>query len=454
MRKAFRTHQEAIGWIRAEDERLHPDEAAAEEAGFSRHQIAEFRVALAKLGDRASLIDAVDFWLKHAAPVEDAPTVREAISKLHLEQQKQDLSERHIRETKAKLTRLFRGLGDRKISELTRLDLGHARDAKDATGKDPSAAQRVKRIRYASILITWAAEKGWIQPERSPLRGVSKPRLRAQKISILTPEEVAHLLKAALEILPEIVPALAIKLFCGIRNSELYPLTWNTIKPVTIRLEKTKTDKARSVSIPDPLRSWLPKEQKEGFIFSCKHLVKDRESVWLEAMDLLQEKARIQLPQNVLRHTFGSYHYAREKDAGKTAFEMGNSPAVVLRCYADAVDDLDCARFWLLTKPFVSRITTGRPICWPEAEVERILHAIAGQKKDDPGLGWSKQTPKAHASMYSVEETVSDRAIFAFLVDPGDGSQGDIVSVEEWEEGSLSTKRARLNLLRNFGFVA
>jgi hypothetical protein len=273
------------------------------------------------------------------------------------------------------------------------------------------------------------------------------------KISVLTPEEVARLLKAALDFLPEIVPALAIKVFCGVRNSELFSLTWDTVKSSTIRAEKTKTDKARSVSIIDPLRSWLPKERQAGYIFALKGLVKDRESVWLEAMDLLKEKAKIQLPQNVLRHTFGSYHYGKEKDASRTAFEMGNSPAIVRRYYADAVDDTDCAKFWLLGKSFVSEIETGHPILWPEAKLDRLLHAIVGNNKAEPRLKWSKQTPKVHASKYTIEDTVSDRAIFAFLVDPGDGSQGDVVSEQDWDEGALSTKRARVKLLQGLGFV-
>ena len=36
--------------------------------------------------------------------------------------------------------------------------------------------------------------------------------------------------------------------------------------------------------------------------------------------------AGVQLPMNVLRHTFGSYHYALHRNENLTAAEIGNSP--------------------------------------------------------------------------------------------------------------------------------
>ena len=132
-------------------------------------------------------------------------------------------------------------------------------------------------------------------------------------------------------------------------------LRHENVKAETIRIEKSKTDRARSVSIIDPLPAWFPSERK-GRIFDLKPAVKDREAVWLEAMDSIKAKAEVELPQNVFRHCFGSYHYAKERDAARTAFEMGNSPAIVRRHYADAVDSKEAEIFWILSTAVAENI--------------------------------------------------------------------------------------------------
>ena len=53
-------------------------------------------------------------------------------------------------------------------------------------------------------------------------------------------------------------------------------------------------------------------------------------------------------PHNALRHSFGSYHYAKYRDENKTAAEMGNSPAVVFRHYRALVKPEAVDAFWLL----------------------------------------------------------------------------------------------------------
>src|SRR4029077_2063499 len=51
---------------------------------------------------------------------------------------------------------------------------------------------------------------------------------------------------------------------------------------------------------------------------------------------------------NALRHSFGSYHYAKYRDENRTAAEMGNSPAVVFRHYRALVKADAANAFWSL----------------------------------------------------------------------------------------------------------
>ncbi|HEY5704026.1 MAG TPA: hypothetical protein VIS96_00460 [Terrimicrobiaceae bacterium] len=51
---------------------------------------------------------------------------------------------------------------------------------------------------------------------------------------------------------------------------------------------------------------------------------------------------------NVLRHTFGSYHYALHRYENLIAAEMGNSPAMVFRHYRAVVAPEAATTFWSL----------------------------------------------------------------------------------------------------------
>jgi len=50
--------------------------------------------------------------------------------------------------------------------------------------------------------------------------------------------------------------------------------------------------------------------------------------------------------QNVMRHSFGSYFYAKTKNENLTAAEMGNSPAMVFRHYPALVRAEEVVTWW------------------------------------------------------------------------------------------------------------
>jgi len=357
-KKNFASRDAALAWIGEQTGQAYQEEA--KKLQITEAQVHETKVALARLAGRASLVEAVDAWEKFVAKAGESKTVSDAITALHAEQEKQGLSARHVRECKAKLTRFFREVAGVQVCDLKTEDLEAARDAEDATGKDPSPEQRAKRLRYASLFMEFCIAKKWLKPAGNPLLGVSRPRLKSKKISCLSVEHVAKLFLAAKEHRPGILSPLAIKIFAGVRNEELFHLTWAAFKARTIRIERTKTDRARSSTVADVLREWITiPEDTSGLIFSIRPEVKDREAVWLEEIAAVEKAAGVDIPQNGLRHTFGSFHYAREKDAAETAFEMGNSPAVVRAHYADAVDDDDAELFWGLSPANAARLIKG-----------------------------------------------------------------------------------------------
>lgn len=89
----------------------------------------------------------------------------------------------------------------------------------------------------------------------------------------------------------------------------------------------------------------------------------------------------------------------------------------------------------------------------PEERLKKLLASVNLPTVDNLTREWTEAVNPVHALKYSVEDTIGDRAIFTFLVDPGDGSPGDVITEEDWTEGTLSTTRARLRILEDLGFI-
>ena len=194
--------------------------------------------------------------------------------------------------------------------------------------------------------------------------------------------EVAKILWAAQELYPKMLAHLTIKIFSGIRNPELFGLKWESIVDDSIVMLATfaKTQRQRSVTIQKSLKSWLqkaidlkakedadlaaeakgkpkskappkgPPPMMKGLVFAVTPEKEDREAIWLEQIQLIKLASGVSnWPQNILRSTFGSYHYQLVKNEAVTAYEMGNSPSVVRRHYVNAVTEKACKAFWDLT---------------------------------------------------------------------------------------------------------
>lgn len=364
-KRAFTKLSDAYDWIKEENEKLYGKPRPEGAGDLTDDQLADSRFAFQRLAKYpgTTLTDAVDCWLRVEAPLADSVEIGSAIKALLAEQKSQELSDRHQNDTRKRLNRMFKGLEKRRISSLTRAEMEKVRDAKDGFDRPPSPELKVKRIRYASLFFSWAIEKGYLLEGANPLRGVTKPRLRAKKVPRLSPKEVAKLLITCQEIVPEFIPSLVLKFFSGVRNEELYFLTWDAIKDSSVRIEKTKTDRARSMPLPDALKAWLPKQadrpDKATLLFSINPDRKDREDAFLDLMKTIREKAKVKIPQNALRHTFGTYRCGQCGDPALVAFEMGNSAAVARRHYVDAVEPEDMELYWSLAPTVCKEIVEG-----------------------------------------------------------------------------------------------
>ena len=390
----FKTEALARQFIKDEYEKREGFPAESKRLGLTQDQVRDAQLALHKLGDKGTLLVAVEEWLRVLHPFKEAPTVKIAIEELMENRRVAQRKERHMKTLKTKVPDVFSEVLEKKINEVTLKDMQKSFSRKYEDGTPPSPQQIRKRILYANILFNFAITRDWIGENRSPIKSVSPPTVTPKKTQKFSVDEITKLLWTVHESMPSMIAPLAIKIFGGVRNEELYKLEWENIVDDSIMLgpEITKTSQQRSVTITPVLKQWLElavetyatikREQQaikagkpipkgkiktkpamSGLIFSNRSKIIDREAIWLDLVWWLKQKSGVtNWPQNILRTTFGSYHYKKVKNPSITAYEMGNSPAVVNRHYVNLVSDADCEAFWNLTPARVETIMGSLPV--------------------------------------------------------------------------------------------
>jgi integrase len=169
-----------------------------------------------------------------------------------------------------------------------------------------SARTRKNYLVTFTTLLNYAVAKGY-RPN-NPAAGIERPILDDRPVGILTAEQVRRLLRTAQESDPELLPALAISLFAGLRRSEFFALDWSEVDLENRTLEvkgiKARTRQRRLVHIADNLVPWLiPHRKREGRLTPENNI-----DVFSERLRILVHKADIgSWLHNAKRHSFGSY---------------------------------------------------------------------------------------------------------------------------------------------------
>ena len=148
-------------------------------------------------------------------------------------------------------------------------------------------------------------------------------------------------------------------LFCGVRPQEFrklvtykgkeheHILIWGDVDikkgVLTISKHLSKVKKSRKVPIPQAATAWLLRWFDDG-AFPAKNepIVPDWHS---EKYSRLKKASALPFTHDVLRHTYGTYRVALV-GASKASTEMGNGAGVILKHYAEAVDESEAKAFF------------------------------------------------------------------------------------------------------------
>lgn len=290
----------------------------------------------------AGIIEAVEFYLAHAKPSGGERTVNQTITEFLAAKRNAGRKESYLSVQAYVLTNVFGGeFGTRKIHEITAPEI-------DAwmTGKPWSMRTRLNYFSDIRNLFGFAVRRGY-RPT-NPIAQIEKPTVTETSPGVLTIAQASALLNVCASGEAEMLAAVAIGLFAGLRTEELDGLDWRHVdlreNNIHVTPEIAKTREGRDVEIHPTLRAWLlPLARSEGKLAPAKsydyHLAQKAKAAGITDW-----------PKNALRHSFASYHFANFKNAPLTAAMLGHHSSTVTfeKRYKRRVTPSDAAKFWEL----------------------------------------------------------------------------------------------------------
>jgi len=153
----------------------------------------------------------------------------------------------------------------------------------------------------------------------------------------------------------DMVPIIAVGCFGGVRPEESARLTWDMVdfkrKHIDLPAEITKDGDRRIVEMSDNLVEWLLACRKNSGLLLPSNFRRKR---WALTRALNWNV----WPDDILRHSYGSYHLAKFRNAGLTSEQMGHKNSRMLYAYYREVvkDSDDVTSYWSLLPSSVAEI--------------------------------------------------------------------------------------------------
>src|SRR2546426_3638768 len=186
---------------------------------------------------------------------------------------------------------------------------------------------------------------------------IGSPKVQVAEIGVFTPQQIKSILVSSPT---ELLPALAIGAFCGLRTAELQRLDWREGKldqgVIIVGANKAKTASRRVGPISENCARWLrPHVKKEGTVSPAPH-----DKALGDRFERTALRAGIKWVKNGLRHSFCSYRLAVSHDPARVATEAGNSPNMIHRHYKALVTEKDGQERFSITPKAAARTVSRR----------------------------------------------------------------------------------------------
>lgn len=348
--RQFKTKDQAKGFIDAQLNELERFGSLANSLSSEERLDATKAIGMLE-SSGASLVDCVEFYLKHNRPVSGDIPVSELVE-IFLNARKagiggkrgRPLRQRSLDDLRARLGKFNLLFGTRLMKDMV------ASEIETWLHRDEWSFRTRKN--FYTILHTffeYAKAQGYRAD--NPMKGISRPNPEDTAPGILSVVLCEKLLETALEteLTDGLLGYLVLGMYCGIRDAELKRLDWSAVDLesgyVTISPKIAKARSIRNVAIPENALLWLMR---------CNRRTGDVSPPgWRKRFDKIKVMAGIKdWPNNALRHSAGSYHFALHEDSAKTASMLGHTQdSMLFKHYRALTKKADAESFFTIVPP-------------------------------------------------------------------------------------------------------
>jgi integrase len=224
------------------------------------------------------------------------------------------LSHEHIDDLTSRYARFCQDLGTKGTRELT------VDDVQDWLFELPLTALSKNNFRARLFALFKFAVKKKLM-DKNPCSDIDLLKVKKPRIEIFTPDQLAAVLDHAD---PELIPAIVIGCFSGVRTKERSLLEWKDIDikrgTITVEDEDCKTAMNRTIKMEPCLQAWLaPYQGRTGAVFAgndqklCRQIRQTCKAAGLN-----------KAPKNGCRHSFATYHVAKYENSEAVRAILGH----------------------------------------------------------------------------------------------------------------------------------
>ncbi len=339
-----------------------------------------------KAGLSLNLIDTVRAGIRVLSPEGGRKTVADVVAELTASKSERlaggGLDSSTLHDFKTRGARITQEFSSRYVSDITHTEVADWLRRLRKSGAQFGGALSPRSVRnYRNTLSEiFRHAKARQYCADNPLERFTREDLKAHGgentdrdldgINILTVAEARKLLEAAYESkLEGMLGSLVLRLFCGLRTTEVCRLDWEEVhwldpKPyVHIPAGKAKKRRVRLVDIPANALAWLRilNPPAKGRIVPGTGDAKKDTKAYCHRFAKVVKLAKVKgWENNDTRHSFGSYHFALHGDAMLTAKEMGHrqNDDMLFSHYRTLVKKEDAAAYFgLVPSERASKVT-------------------------------------------------------------------------------------------------
>ena len=173
--------------------------------------------------------------------------------------------------------------------------------------------------------------------ESNPVAALSSPSVETKRPPVLSVAQAGQLLSVTEAHDSGMLTYVALALFAGIRPAEIGRLGADAIRENHVEVLHGKTRKRRIVDLEPVAKFWLAK----GEPLALRNLRK--------RFDRIKAQLDFEWQQDVMRHSFCSYHLAAFENAARTALQAGHTEKVLFDNYRELVFKCNAVKFWQTT---------------------------------------------------------------------------------------------------------